>query len=545
MRKVLVVSLVGLALALGACGGGKKGGKGAAAGGGQSKADEAAETFGKTDDGRPGWIMRGNVAQKMPDGRRVFFGVGVASGIKNPSLLRSTADNRARNELAKIFEVYSASLMKDYMNSGGEQTVEQAVKTAASSSLKGTEVVDRYIGSDGSLYALASLDLETVKKVLEAEAAGAAKSFVTKVDVDDIFDAHGKKPPPPPPPPRVAAQDVGSGPASEPKGDGSKVRERSGKKPAWIDGEDANFPYNTYLCGVGFAKDRTGAENGAYAALARIFIANVSSMSKDFMGAYSATGAQSLEVQSSETLTKVSTAKIFSGVQLMEVWAGEGYVYGLACLDRAKAANILGEQIAALDEEAGRHLERAGGADKAAKVGYLAKAMDAILTREAHNTELRIVNVDGSGIAGPYSHADVAAAFEAAVEALKVGVRIEGPYEDEFNAYFVSTLTKRGWKISDLSAGGDEDQDVLVLVKIRMDDSGKGTKSAQNIQFATAVIVVEVKNVQGGKIITAFEESKSRGHRNLQEAERSAVKELSKIITNKIGKGIDDAMKGK
>jgi hypothetical protein len=177
-------------------------------------------------------------------------------------------------------------------------------------------------------------------------------------------------------------------------------------------------------------------------------------------------------------------------------------------------------------------------------VSHLAKAMDAILSREALNSDLRIIDADGVGAPGPYSHADVAAAFEAAVEALKVGVRVEGPYEDEFNAFFIKELTKRGWKISDLTAGGDLDQDVLVAVKIRMDDSGKGTKSATNIQFATAVMVVEVKNVQGGKIITAFEESKSQGHRNLIEAERAAVKALSKVITKKVGEGIDSAMKG-
>ena len=52
-------------------------------------------------------------------------------------------------------------------------------------------------------------------------------------------------------------------------------------------------------------------------------------------------GAQPLEVQSSETLTKVSTDKVFSGVKLMEVWEGESMVYALSCMERAKAGRIL------------------------------------------------------------------------------------------------------------------------------------------------------------------------------------------------------------
>ncbi|MBI3179843.1 MAG: hypothetical protein HYZ27_09300 [Deltaproteobacteria bacterium] len=74
------------------------------------------------------------------------------------------------------------------------------------------------------------------------------------------------------------------------------------------------------MCGVGFAKDRAAAENGSFASLSRIFVAHVASVSQDFMGAYSATGAKSLEVQSSEVLTKVGNEKVFSRVEPKEVW---------------------------------------------------------------------------------------------------------------------------------------------------------------------------------------------------------------------------------
>ena len=68
--------------------------------------------------------------------RQVFYGVGIASGIKNRALLISTADNRARAEIAKTLDTYVAYLAKDYMaatssneESTEEQHVEQALKT--------------------------------------------------------------------------------------------------------------------------------------------------------------------------------------------------------------------------------------------------------------------------------------------------------------------------------------------------------------------------------------------------------------------------------
>jgi len=82
------------------------------------------------------------------DKGKVFYGVGIASGIRNQALLRSTADNGARAEVAKILETYVAVLAKDYMASttagdmkasSEEQHVEMALKTFTKTTLHGAE----------------------------------------------------------------------------------------------------------------------------------------------------------------------------------------------------------------------------------------------------------------------------------------------------------------------------------------------------------------------------------------------------------------------
>jgi hypothetical protein len=124
----------------------------------------------------PVWVVKGSGAYGAEKGK-VFYGVGAASGIQNPSLLRSAADNRARNEVAKVFQVYTASLMKDYMGSttagkpgvsSEEQLVEQAIKTVSGMTLSGVEIADHWQHpASGELYSLARLDLAAFKDNLE------------------------------------------------------------------------------------------------------------------------------------------------------------------------------------------------------------------------------------------------------------------------------------------------------------------------------------------------------------------------------------------
>ncbi|MEM6531441.1 MAG: LPP20 family lipoprotein [Myxococcota bacterium] len=117
----------------------------------------------------PEWVTKGSGAFGGETGR-VFYGVGSVSGVRNPAMANAAADNRARAEVTKIFETYSASLMKDYMSSATagdfsasneEQYIEQAIKTFSAGTLSGVQIVDHwYHPTDGSVYALARLDLE-------------------------------------------------------------------------------------------------------------------------------------------------------------------------------------------------------------------------------------------------------------------------------------------------------------------------------------------------------------------------------------------------
>ena len=160
----------------------------------------------------PDWVTKGSGAFGGEQGR-VFYGVGSASGIKNHALARTTSDNRARAEIAKIFEVYSASLMKDYMASttagdmsasSEEQHVEQAIKTFSAQTLSGVQIVDHWFHPDGTVYALAQLDLENFSNNLDKmkELNAKVRDYVRKnaervhMDLEKEEAKHGTVPNP-------------------------------------------------------------------------------------------------------------------------------------------------------------------------------------------------------------------------------------------------------------------------------------------------------------------------------------------------------------
>ena len=143
-------------------------------GGCTSTPEPTRTTLGKYEP--PEWVMKSSGAFEDSNGK-AFYGVGSASGIKNYSLQRTVSDDRARNDLAKVFEFYTKSLTKDYMahimegdpnTSSEEQNIEVAIKTVTSATLTGVLIIDHWEHPGRNvLFSLARLDLISFKKNLD------------------------------------------------------------------------------------------------------------------------------------------------------------------------------------------------------------------------------------------------------------------------------------------------------------------------------------------------------------------------------------------
>lgn len=122
----------------------------------------------------PAWVLKGGGAFTDDEKDRSFYGVGSATGVKNYSLARIVADDRARNDLAKMIAFDTRSLSKDYLShttagdfssTSEEQHAETAIKTLTASTVSGIVISNHWEHPyRNEIFSLAKLDLEWFKR---------------------------------------------------------------------------------------------------------------------------------------------------------------------------------------------------------------------------------------------------------------------------------------------------------------------------------------------------------------------------------------------
>jgi len=150
----------------------------------------------------PKWVLTGGGAFTDDKGK-AFYGVGSATGIKNYSLQRQIADDRARADLAKVFEYYVETLTKDYQahttagsfaTSTEEQNAEAAVKVVVSTTLRGVTIIDHFeIPERGEMISLARLDYNAFKQNVEQAEEFKVLPHKVRQDIKDRADALHKE----------------------------------------------------------------------------------------------------------------------------------------------------------------------------------------------------------------------------------------------------------------------------------------------------------------------------------------------------------------
>jgi hypothetical protein len=121
---------------------------------------------------RPGWVDQGT-GFFSGDRGKAFFGVGAASGIKDVSMRRTTAEADARAALARSFRSKIVDLVKIYRRHvvGGdagkvseEQLAQQATRAFTEMELVGVPVVSFYFEpSENTQYALVMMNAASLK----------------------------------------------------------------------------------------------------------------------------------------------------------------------------------------------------------------------------------------------------------------------------------------------------------------------------------------------------------------------------------------------
>jgi hypothetical protein len=124
--------------------------------------------------GAPDWVNEGTQYLNDKDGR-LFHGVGQAPAMGDESLQISTADNRARAEVARILTSYLDVVSNDYTSASGsgdktinQQAVSQQINNLSKINLSGAKIIGHWKDDKtGTIYSIAELDLSRVKDITD------------------------------------------------------------------------------------------------------------------------------------------------------------------------------------------------------------------------------------------------------------------------------------------------------------------------------------------------------------------------------------------
>ena len=510
----------------------------------------------------PDWVARGSI---VVDGS--VFGVAGVSGIKNPSHARTTAGNRARKEISKILETYSASLMKDYAastsagdtsSSSEEQHVEEVVKTFSAQLLTGTEIVNNWIDErDGTWYALAELNFERAKEIAAVkETMGSSdvgkwldeNGGNTLGDMEADLKGNGTPPAAPPatpaeaPPPATEPAPVAP-PVSAPPPATEGPAPKTGPAPAWKDG---TCDQRRFLCGVGDGAERKAADMDARAEIARIFKSHVKAVSQSFDSAArqisSKTGEQWIEVNAIAEYSMVSTDKVVTMSQIAERWMDKnGRFWSLAVIDRAQASRALSEQIQGLDRDISRDVAQAKATpDKLNRFKALKRAVGAFVKRQTLNSDLRVIQSSGAGIPSPHRLADLLALLDVAAGELRLGLALSGAGASRVQDCLEQALTDKGYQINfNVDEDSDDEIDISgdfdVLIKGRVRSEKRGVIAGGQVVQTT--LTLKLINASTGKLVRTITGSQKGTRKSVKAAASTSA---FKICQKKVPSMVSD-----
>lgn len=150
--------------------------------------------------GAPDWVNEGtNILNDK--GGRLFHGVGSAPPMGDMSLQKSTAENRARAEVARVLSTYMEVVSSDYLASSGsgqnavaEQSVSREINAVTKINLAGAKVIGYWRNKrTNNIYAIVELDMKHVTSIVSKvdKMNESLRSFIIN-NAENIFDRVAK-----------------------------------------------------------------------------------------------------------------------------------------------------------------------------------------------------------------------------------------------------------------------------------------------------------------------------------------------------------------
>jgi hypothetical protein len=321
----------------------------------------------------------------------------------------------------------------------------------------------------------------------------------------------------------------------------------SSKAPDWVNGPQAAvYPDAQYMVGVGQGDSRAVAEQRAYAALSRIFKADITSQSRDWETYLNLerTGSSHMERRLTvETMTKVSTDKLLENVRIADTWIDPktNLYSALAVLDRASARAALLSRISELDQAIERNIQESREADdKLLALRQLHRAVRNLITRETLNSDLHIVS--GQVISSPFSVQGLTQDLEKFLSvSLVVAVEVTGDQSDAVRQAIIESLLREGFPVTAGESREDAVPDLLVRGETRLWPADLPDPKFRYVRWCGDFILV---SPESQRIFGAIARSGREGHLNYREASNRALLALKQEVGTAVVKSLSEQFYG-
>ena len=318
------------------------------------------------------------------------------------------------------------------------------------------------------------------------------------------------------------------------------------KAPDWVtENRAAAYPADQFIIGVGQADAKPAAEERAYAAISRVFKADVTSQTQDIESYTSREGRGSPQTERRlmlDTTTKVSTDKVLENVTVAETWQHPktGLYSALAVMHRGTARKALQGRIVELDEAIERDLASSRSEDKLLALRGLRRAARALSVRTAINNDLRIIG--GQGMESSYSVSGLNADLERFLrERLRISLEVRGDHVEAVTRAILEGLTREGFPMTAENVTPTTrvpaNADLLVKGETHTWPLNLPDPQFRYVRWCADFMVV---NPGTRQVIGGTTRSGREGHLSYREASERAVRMLQQEITAGLAKNLAD-----
>jgi len=314
-------------------------------------------------------------------------------------------------------------------------------------------------------------------------------------------------------------------------------------KPGWVDGAASDYPSALYLIGVGQSDNRNSAVDQAYAAVARIFKAEVTAQAKDWESYLLIENRGSTNAERRLTLdvvTRVSTDKVIENVRIADAWydRSKGLHYALAVMNRSHAEAALMDRMTALDRAIESDVtESRGSTEKLAKIRNLRRAARNLVLREAYNADLRVVRPSGRGAASAYEVNELSNELERFLATnLVLVVQVSGDHAEPIQRALTEGLIREGLTVKTGAAGGEGvSPELLVRGTVRLIPIHIKDPYFKYVRWCSDFEIVEAAT---RRVVGAVARGGKEGHLTDHEATAKALRVAERELSSEVATAI-------